>query len=105
MYRYNVVSGKFNAYALSGRCYCGPPSLEPAPKEGVLLALSCQAIREVLLNDLECVMEQASGSILTGILAAFSAHLPLTPLLWPSTALRLFVYCQANAGVSYFWIL
>ena len=31
-------------------------------------------------------MEQASGSFMTGI-HAFSAHLPLTSLLWPSTAI------------------
>ena len=40
-------------------------------------------------------MEQASGSIMAGI-RAFSAYLPLTSLLWPSTALRLFVYFQVN---------
>ena len=49
-------------------------------------------------------MEQASGSITTGI-RAFSARLPLTSLLWPSTAFRLFVYFQVNADASYFWIL
>ena len=49
-------------------------------------------------------MEQASGSIMPGI-RAFSADLPLTSLLWPSTALRLSVYFQVNAGVSYFWVL
>ena len=36
-------------------------------------------------------MEQASGSIMTGI-RAFSAHLPFTSLLWTSTAFRLLVY-------------
>ena len=46
-------------------------------------------------------MEQASGSIMTGI-RAFSAHLPLTTLLWPFVAFRLFVYFQVNAGISYF---
>ena len=48
-------------------------------------------------------MEQASGSIMTGI-RVFSAHLPLTSLLllWPSTAFQLFVYFQVNTGVSYF---
>ena len=50
-------------------------------------------------------MEQASGSMMTGIRAAFSAHLPLTPLLllWPSIiAFRLFVYFQVDTAVSYF---
>ena len=45
-------------------------------------------------------MEQASGSIMTGIRAS-SAHLPLT-LLWSSPALRFFVYFQVNTGVPYF---
>ena len=43
-------------------------------------------------------MEQSSGSILTDI-GAFSAHLPLIPLLWLSSALCLFVYFQVNTGV------
>ena len=43
-------------------------------------------------------MEQATGSIMTGV-RAFSAHQPLTSLLWPYTALRLFVYFQVNTGV------
>ena len=54
-----------------------------APKEGVLLALSCQAFARLLLADLELavgVMEQASGSFMTGM-RALSAHLPLTSLL------------------------
>ena len=46
-------------------------------------------------------MKQASGSFMIGI-RAFSAHLPLTSLLWPSTALRFFVYFQVNTGVPYF---
>ena len=46
-------------------------------------------------------MKQASGSIMTGI-RAFSAHLPLTSLLWSSTSSQLFVYFQMNTGVSYF---
>ena len=45
-------------------------------------------------------MEQASGSFMTGI-CAFSVHLPLTCLLWPSTALRFYIYFQVNTGVSY----
>ena len=45
-------------------------------------------------------MEQASGSIMRGIIRAFSANLPLTSLLRPSTAFRLFVYFQVNTGVS-----
>ena len=40
-------------------------------------------------------MEQATGSIVTGI-RAFSANLPLSSLLWPSTALRLFVYYRLS---------
>ena len=75
--------------------------LELAPKEDVLLALSCQAFARLLLADLRVgAMEQASGSIMTGI-RAFAAHLPLTSLillLWPSTAFWLFVYFQMNAG-------
>ena len=31
-------------------------------------------------------MEQAGGSIVTGI-RAFSVHLPLTSFVWPSTAI------------------
>ena len=46
-------------------------------------------------------MDQASGGIMTGT-RAFSAHLPLTSLLWPSTAFRFFVYFQVNNCVSYF---
>ena len=56
-------------------------------------------------------MEQASGSIMSGI-RALSAHMPLTSLLllWPSTVL---LFCgssstiafQVNTGVSYFWIV
>ena len=49
-------------------------------------------------------MQQASGSVMTGI-RTFSAQLPLTSLLWPCTALGLFVYFQGNTDVSYFWIL
>ena len=45
-------------------------------------------------------MEQASGSILTGI-RAFSVHVPLTSFVWPSTTLRFFVYFQVNTGVLY----
>ena len=45
-------------------------------------------------------MEQASGSIMTDI-RAFSVHLPLTSFVWPSTALRFFVYFQVNPGVLY----
>ena len=33
---------------------------------------------------------------------AFSAHVALSSLLWPSITLRLFVYFQVNTGVSYF---
>ena len=57
-----------------------------APKEGVLLALSCPAFARLLLADLELVgvMEQASCSIMTGI-RAFSAHLPLTSLFTAGT--------------------
>ena len=46
---------------------------------------------------------------MTGGIRAFSVHLPLTPpllyyvtiilLLWPSTAIWLFVYIQVNTGV------
>ena len=46
-------------------------------------------------------MEQASGRIMTGIRRAFFAHLPLTSLLWLSTALRFFVYFQVNTGGWY----
>ena len=71
-------------------------------KEGVLLALSCRAIREAFVNRLRVgVMEQSSGSILTGT-RAFSAYLPLTPLLWPSTVLLLCVSFQVNSGVLQF---
>ena len=45
-------------------------------------------------------MEQASGSFMTGM-RAFSARLPLIPLLWPFTACRFFVYFQVNNGVVY----
>ena len=45
-------------------------------------------------------MEQASGSIMTG-LRAFSVHPPLTSFVWPSTVLRFFVYFQVNTGLSY----
>ena len=37
-------------------------------------------------------MEQASGSLMTRGVRAFSAHLPLISLLLPSTALRFLVF-------------
>ena len=52
-------------------------------------------------------MEQARGSIMTGI-RAFSAHLPLTSILYyyyysiSIVALYCFIYFQVNTGVSYF---
>ena len=49
------------------------------------------SLREAFVSWLRVdVMEQASGSIMTGM-RAFSAHLPLT-LCWPSTDFPLFVY-------------
>ena len=47
-------------------------------------------------------MKQVSGSTLTGI-RAFSAHLPLTPLLRPSTALRVLVYYSLSG--EYLWLV
>ena len=50
-------------------------------------------------------MEQTSGSIVTLIgTRAFSAHLlPLTSLLWPSTAFgSSSTFRRMNTGVSYF---
>ena len=41
--------------------------------------------------------EQASGSFMTGM-RAFSAHLSLTSLLWPSTAFQFFVYYIVLSG-------
>ena len=59
------------------------------------------SLREAFISRLRAgVMEQASGSFMTGI-RAFAVHLPLTSLLWPSAALRFFVYFQVNTGVSY----
>ena len=46
-------------------------------------------------------MEQAGGSFMTGV-RAFSAHLPPTSLLWPSTALRLFGPSSTYTAVPYF---
>ena len=45
-------------------------------------------------------MEQASGDFMTDI-RAFAVHLPFISLLWPSAALRFFVYFHVNIGVSY----
>ena len=47
-------------------------------------------------------MEQASCSFMAGI-RAFSAHLPLTSLLWPFTSLRFFF--QVKPVSLTFWIM
>ena len=72
-------------------------------KIGVSLSSPCQVIREAFVNWRRIgVMEQASGSTLTG-LRAFSAQLPFTPLLRLSTALRVLVYYSLSG--EYLWLV
>ena len=71
-------------------------ALVAAPKEGVLWLYHAKPSRGFgcCLRVNVGVMEQASGRFMTGI-RTFSAHLPLTFLLWLSitdAALRFLVY-------------
>ena len=60
-----------------------------APKEGGILALSCQAFARLLLADLELVLWSRRVVAFMTDVRAFSAHLPLTSLFYSITVVAL----------------
>ena len=57
----------------------------------VVIDVSIKVLAELRVG----VMEQASGGFMSGI-RAFSAHLPLTSLLWPYSVLWFFVWIMSQ---------
>ena len=72
-------------------------ALVAVPKEGVLLALSCQAFARLLLADLELVLWSRRVVALWQVCVR-SPPTCLSPLMWPSTAIRFFVYYYNLSG-------